>query len=49
MPLILCSDADLSKPHTGDRSNRQALCKACHSRKTAREVFHRGGDGTLTN
>jgi 5-methylcytosine-specific restriction enzyme A len=34
-------------PHKGDRqmfwdrSNWQSLCHRCHSRKTAREVFHR--------
>ena len=38
-------------PHKGDRtlfwqrSNWQALCFACHNRKTAREVFHGAGHG----
>ncbi|KEJ97419.1 5-methylcytosine-specific restriction enzyme A [Pseudosulfitobacter pseudonitzschiae] len=49
------TDVDHIIPHKGDRrlffdrSNWQALCKSCHSRKTAREVFHRRGDGMLTN
>ncbi|WP_338100978.1 hypothetical protein [Roseovarius nubinhibens] len=36
------------EPHRGDRAkffdrtNWQALCKPCHSRKTAREVWHGG-------
>ena len=40
------TDVDHIKPHKGDRklfwdrSNWQALCHRCHSRKTAREVFH---------
>ncbi|WP_407496877.1 HNH endonuclease [Pseudooceanicola sp. MF1-13] len=38
-------------PHKGDRklfwdrSNWQALCHACHSRKTAREVWHQPTGG----
>lgn len=41
------TDVDHIVPHKGDRalfwrrSNWQALCHRCHSRKTAREVFHR--------
>ncbi len=40
------TDVDHITPHKGDRklfwdrSNWQALCHRCHSRKTAREVFH---------
>lgn len=43
------TEVDHIEPHKGDRakffdrSNWQALCKSCHSRKTAREVFHQGG------
>ncbi|MDE4302862.1 HNH endonuclease signature motif containing protein [Phaeobacter gallaeciensis] len=43
------TDVDHIKPHKGDRrvfwdrSNWQALCHRCHSRKTAREVFHTPG------
>lgn len=43
------TEVDHKTPHRGDRelffdrSNWQALCKSCHSRKTAREVFHGGG------
>ncbi len=55
MPLTLCSDVGHITPHKDDRrlffdpSIWQALFKSCHSRKTAREVFHGGGDETLTN
>lgn len=40
------TDVDHIKPHKGDRrlfwdrSNWQSLCHSCHSRKTAREVWH---------
>lgn len=43
------TEVDHIVPHRGDRkvffdrSNWQGLCKSCHSRKTAREVFHGGG------
>jgi 5-methylcytosine-specific restriction protein A len=43
------TDTDHIEPHKGDRkrfwtrSNWQALCHRCHSRKTAHEVFHRKG------
>lgn len=43
------SEVDHIRPHRGDpklfwrRSNWQPLCKRCHSRKTAREVFHPTG------
>jgi len=39
-------DVDHKDPHRGDmkkfkdRKNWQGLCKSCHSRKTAREVFN---------
>lgn len=39
-------EVDHIEPHRGDRRlfwdprNRQGLCRPCHSRKTAREVFH---------
>lgn len=45
---VAATEVDHITPHRGDarlmwdRSNWQALCKPCHSRKTAREVFHRG-------
>ncbi|WP_420415912.1 HNH endonuclease [Marinovum algicola] len=45
------TDVDHIIPHRGnrrrfwDQSNWQALCHRCHSRKTAREVFHRRGPG----
>lgn len=41
-------EVDHIEPHRGDlalfwrRANWQSLCKPCHSRKTAREVLHRG-------
>lgn len=43
------TDVDHITPHKGDRrlfwdrTNWQALCHRCHSRKTAREVFHQKG------
>lgn len=43
------TEVDHKAPHRGDRklffdrSNWQSLCKSCHSRKTASEVFHSGG------
>lgn len=47
---VLAQEVDHKVPHRGDarlmwdRSNWQSLCKPCHSRKTAREVFgHRAG------
>lgn len=42
---VLATEVDHVQRHCGDaalmwdRSNWQALCKRCHSRKTAREVF----------
>lgn len=42
------TEVDHIIPHRGDpklfwrRSNWQALCKTCHSAKTARETFHQG-------
>lgn len=42
---VLAQEVDHKIPHRGDarlmwdRSNWQALCRSCHSRKTAREVF----------
>ena len=42
----LATDVDHVEPHKGDRalfwdrSNWQPLCHRCHSRKTAREVWH---------
>ena len=41
--LAAATDVDRIMPHRGDRKlmwdehNLQALCRACHSRKTARE------------
>lgn len=45
------TDVDHVIPHKGDRklfwrrSNWQALCHRCHSRKTAREVWHQDTGG----
>jgi len=45
----VATDVDHITPHRGDRklffdrSNWQGLCHRCHSRKTAREVFHAKG------
>ncbi|CUH68670.1 HNH endonuclease [Thalassovita gelatinovora] len=47
--VVEATEVDHVKPHRGDRakffdrSNWQALCKPCHSRKTAREVLALGG------
>lgn len=44
--VVDATDVDHITPHKGDlklfwdRNNWQALCHSCHSRKTAREVFH---------
>ncbi len=44
--VVVATDVDHITPHKGDRklfwdrSNWQSLCHRCHSRKTAREVFH---------
>jgi len=49
--VIAASEVDHITPHRGDaklmwdQSNWQALCKPCHSRKTAREVWHGGRSG----
>ncbi len=49
------TDVDHIEPHKGDRakfwdrSNWQALCKRCHSRKTAREVWHSKKGGVSGN
>lgn len=46
--VVEATDVDQIERHLGDRvkffdrSNWQALCKLCHSRKTAKEVFHGG-------
>ncbi|NBE05941.1 HNH endonuclease [Rhodobacter sp. CCP-1] len=47
--VVAAREVDHIVPHRGDpklfwkRSNWQGLCKPCHSRKTAREVWgHRG-------
>lgn len=47
--VVAANEVDHIKPHRGDRTlfydrnNWQALCKSCHSRKTAQEIFgHRG-------
>lgn len=45
--VVAATEVDHIVPHRGDRglmiarSNLQSLCKPCHSRKTAREVWHR--------
>lgn len=47
------TDVDHIEPHRGDpklfwdRKNWQPLCHRCHSRKTAREVFHGKGPGGI--
>lgn len=44
--VMAANEVDHITPHRGDlklfwnRRNWQSLCKPCHSRKTAREVFH---------
>ena len=48
--VVAATEVDHIVPHRGDRarfwdrSNWQSLCKPCHSRKTAREVFHGRAD-----
>lgn len=45
--VVAASEVDHIEPHRGDpkrfwsRKNWQSLCKPCHSRKTAREVWGR--------
>lgn len=47
--VVPATEVDHITPHDGDRtrfwdrSNWQALCKPCHSRKTAREVLNPKG------
>lgn len=47
--VVEAREVDHIIPHKGcrqlffDRSNWQSLCKSCHSRKTAGEVFHGKG------
>lgn len=49
--VVAAREVDHRIPHRGDaalmwdRSNWQALCKPCHSRKTAHEVWHGGRGG----
>lgn len=48
--VVSATDVDHIRPHRGDarlfwdRRNWQSLCHRCHSRKTAREVWHGAGD-----
>ncbi|WP_276946606.1 HNH endonuclease signature motif containing protein [Haematobacter massiliensis] len=48
--VVSAREVDHVRPHRGDarlmwdQTNWQALCTPCHSRKTAREVWHGGGD-----
>ncbi|MWP40349.1 HNH endonuclease [Rhodobacter sphaeroides] len=47
--VVAAAEVDHIRPHRGDpglmwdRANWQPLCRPCHSRKTAREVFHPPG------
>ncbi|MCJ8139366.1 HNH endonuclease [Falsirhodobacter halotolerans] len=47
--VVAATEVDHITPHRGDarlmwdRRNWQGLCKPCHSRKTAREVWHGAG------
>lgn len=49
--VVPSREVDHIRPHRGDmalfrdRTNWQALCKPCHSRKTAREVLNPKGEG----
>lgn len=51
--VVAAAEVDHIIPHRGDarlmwdRSNWQALCRPCHSRKTAREVWHRPPPGVV--
>lgn len=52
--VVEAKEVDHIEPHRGDvvkfwdRKNWQGLCKPCHSRKTAHEVFHgRKGGGVV--
>ena len=44
--VVVAREVDHIEPHKGNRAlfflrtNWQSLCKSCHSRKTAGEVFH---------
>lgn len=46
--VVEAREVDHIKPHRGDRAlffdrtNWQSLCRSCHSRKTAREIWHGG-------